>query len=81
MRAQDAPVVVIDTKTGERWPIWVEIDSNASTPERTSLLIHPATNYDAGHRYVVAMRKLKDAPATELEPARGLPLPTATTCR
>ena len=28
------PVVVIDAKTGERWPIWVEIDSNATRPRR-----------------------------------------------
>ena len=31
-RAKNAPVVVIDAKTGKRWPIWVEIDSNASSP-------------------------------------------------
>ena len=28
----DAPVVVIDAQTGERWPIWVELDSNATSP-------------------------------------------------
>jgi hypothetical protein len=59
-RAKDAPVVVIDAKTGKRWPIWVEIDSNASTPAETALLIHPATNFAAKHRYVVALRDLKD---------------------
>ncbi len=32
-----------------------------TTPPRTALLIHPARNFDAGHRYIVAMRKLKDA--------------------
>jgi hypothetical protein len=65
------PVVVIDTKRGERWPIWVEIDSNASTPASTALLIHPAKNWASGHRYVIAMRKLKDAAGTELEPPEG----------
>ena len=30
--ASRQPVVVIDAKTGERWPIWVEIDSNALDP-------------------------------------------------
>lgn len=65
------PVVVIDTKRGERWPIWVEIDSNASTPTSTALLIHPAKNWAAGNRYVIAMRKLKDAAGTELEPPEG----------
>ena len=68
---KQAPVVVIDTKTGDRWPIWVEIDSNASTPERTALLIHPSRNYDSGHRYVVAMRKLRAADGTLLDPPEG----------
>ncbi len=59
-RAKNAPVVVIDAKTGKRWPIWVEIDSNAATPAKTALLIHPATNFAAKHRYIVALRNLKD---------------------
>jgi hypothetical protein len=53
------PIIVIDAETGERWPIWVELDSNAPTPAETALMIHPARNYAAGHRYVVAMRNLK----------------------
>ncbi len=65
------PVVVIDTEDGERWPIWVEIDANAEAPEDTALLIHPAKNWAAGHRYVVGMRRLKDAAGTELEPPEG----------
>jgi hypothetical protein len=65
------PVVVIDTKDGERWPIWVEIDANASTPEQTAVLIHPAKNWASGHRYAIAMRKLKDASGNELAPPEG----------
>ncbi|MGH2985525.1 MAG: hypothetical protein ACRDLO_02415 [Solirubrobacterales bacterium] len=65
------PVVVIDTQTGERWPIWVEIDSNASTPASTALLIHPAKNWASGHRYAIAMRRLEDAAGNELEPPEG----------
>jgi hypothetical protein len=57
----DQPVVVIDATTGQRWPIWVEIDSNAGSPAGTALEIHPAVNFASGHRYVVAMRNLKDA--------------------
>jgi hypothetical protein len=59
LRANE-PIVVIDAATGQRWPIWVELDSNSSTPEQTGLLIHPARNYAAGHRYIVAMRNLRD---------------------
>jgi hypothetical protein len=58
---RDAPVVVIDATTGERQPIWVEIDSNAGSPATTALEIHPAVNFASGHRYIVALRNLKDA--------------------
>ena len=64
----DAPVVVIDAETGERWPIWVEIDSHASGPEGTALLIHAATNLASGHRYIVALRDLRTAAAETIQP-------------
>src|SRR4029453_14838423 len=53
------PIVVIDATTAKRVPIWVELDSNATSPANTALLIHGATQFEAGHRYIVAMRKLK----------------------
>jgi hypothetical protein len=58
---KNEPILVIDAETGEEWPIWVELDSNAPSPEETALLIHPARNYAPGHRYIVAMRNLRDA--------------------
>ena len=67
-RQRNAPIVVIDAKTGERWPIWAEIDSAAGDPERTALLIHPAKNFAAAHRYVVALRDLRTA-SNKLIPA------------
>ncbi len=57
----DAPIVVIDAKTGKRVPIWVEIDSNGGSAANTLLEIHPAVDYASGHRYIVAMRRLKSA--------------------
>ena len=55
-----APVVVIDTRNGDRWPIWVEIDANASTPARTALADPPGQELRAtGHRYAIALRNLK----------------------
>ena len=68
---QGAPVVVIDATTGERQPIWAEIDSNASSPDETALLIHPAKNFTGGHRYIVALRKLKDADGNTLAAPEG----------
>ena len=67
----DAPVVVIDAATGQRQPIWVEIDSNASTPAATALEIHPAVNFASGHRYIVALRNLKDGAGQPIAAPEG----------
>jgi hypothetical protein len=63
----NAPVVVVDAQTGERWPIWTEIDSTATDPSKAVLEIHPAVNFTAGHRYIVALRRLKNAAGEKLE--------------
>lgn len=63
----DAPVVVIDAQTGRRWPIWTEIDSTAADPSKAVLEIHPAVNFTPGHRYVVALRDLRNAAGEEVE--------------
>jgi hypothetical protein len=64
----DQPVVVINTKTLQRQLIWAEIDSNASTPDQTSLIIRPARNLDENTTYIVALRGLRDANGTVLQP-------------
>jgi hypothetical protein len=58
--AKDAPVLVVDARTGKRWPIWAELDANAKAGSRL-LEIHPAKNFLEGHRYVVVLRSLKRA--------------------
>jgi hypothetical protein len=63
----DQKAVVIDARTGKRWPIWVQIDSNAATPEETALMISPSVNFDEKGRYIVALRNLVDAEGDELE--------------
>ena len=68
---QNAPIVVIDEQTGERWPIWTELDSNATDAGRRALLMHPAVNFASGHRYIVAMRNLKDASGQTLKAPEG----------
>jgi hypothetical protein len=55
-----APIVLIDARTRKRQLIWAELDSNASDAQHTTLLIHPGKNLAEGHRYIVAMRHLKD---------------------
>jgi hypothetical protein len=60
--APDAPILLIDATTGERWPFWSELDHNAATPPgQRLLLLRPAVNFREAHRYLVALRNLKDA--------------------
>jgi len=66
-----APIVLIDAHTGERAPIFVEIDSNATEPQSTALMIHPATNLASGHRYIIALRELKDADGKTIRAPEG----------
>ena len=70
-QTSDEPIVVIDADTHKRVPIWVELDSNATTPQSTAVLIHGATQFEAGHRYMVAMRNLKDASGNTLDAPEG----------
>src|SRR3954471_22898567 len=60
-KAKNAPVIVIDEKTGKRWPLWVELDSNATSARQRLVEIHPAKNFLEGHTYVVVLRGLRKA--------------------
>ena len=64
-----APVLVINARTLRRQLIWTELDSNASTPANTALLIHPAKNFREGERYIVALRNLRGADGAPLQPS------------
>jgi hypothetical protein len=70
-RQPSQPIVVIDAETGKRWPIWAEIDSNPTSHATTALLINPAKNFDARHRYIVALRNLKTANGATIEAPPG----------
>ncbi len=61
-RKADAPILLIDADTLEHKLIWAELDTNmVSDPERQALIIRVAKNLDYGHRYIVALRGLKNA--------------------
>ena len=70
----DAPIVVIDAATGERQLIWTELDSNAGTAAETDLLIHWGRNLLDGHRYIVALRNLKDSAGKTIAAPAGFRL-------
>ena len=62
----DAPIVLLDTTTGERLPYWAELDAQA--PEGDQLLmIHPAAALPEGHHIVVALRDLVDTDGDPIE--------------
>ncbi|HEX9694686.1 MAG TPA: hypothetical protein VGB64_00060 [Actinomycetota bacterium] len=59
--AADAPILIIDAATGERWSFWSELDTNALTGDDERLLIlRPAKNFLEGRRYLVALRNMRD---------------------
>ncbi len=65
------PAVVIDAETGERHPIWAELDANAANSADANVIIRPLRNFDEGKRYIVALRGLRNAQGGAVEP----PLP------
>lgn len=65
----DAPIVIVDTTTGRRWPYWAEMDAQAPKPARRALIVRPARNFLEGHRYVVALRGLRDHGGASIKPA------------
>ncbi len=55
----DSPIVVIDARTGKRWPVWAETDMNSAAGNR-AVIVRPVTNFLEGRRYIVAARGLVD---------------------
>ena len=59
--ARKAPILVINARTGERHPIWAELDPHPDRRKDVNLQIRPAANWEEGTRYIVALRNLRDA--------------------
>jgi hypothetical protein len=71
MHAYDDPaqrVVVINADTGDRHPIWAEMDSNPADDADRNLIIRPAVNFDEGGHYIVALRGLTSGGETIAPP-------------
>lgn len=67
----DAPIVLLDARTGERHPYWAEIDSRAPDDAHRMTFIRPATNLREGRRYVVAIRDVVDGAGRPIEPTHA----------
>jgi hypothetical protein len=66
----DAPMVILNAETGERHPFWSELDShpNAVAAGERALILRPATNFEEGARYIVALRNLRGAGGSTIQP-------------
>jgi hypothetical protein len=66
----DAPIAIINARTGERHPFWSELDVHPDTPDSKRLLIlRPARNFDESTRYIVAMRRMRRTDGSLIEPS------------
>jgi hypothetical protein len=72
--APDAPIVLLDADTGARAAYFAEMDSQANPAEGAVLVVRPAKNLTEGHRYVVALRGLKDASGNAIPVSRAFRL-------
>ena len=67
----DSPIVVIDADTGERHLQWAELDANATSDAERALIIRPGANFEEGHRYIVALRRLVDGAGNRIAAPRA----------
>ena len=70
----DQPIVLLDAATGERWPIWSELDAQAEPADQPSLIVRVAENLPEGHRFIVAMRNLRNGAGDPIAAERGFAL-------
>ncbi|MBG0561455.1 hypothetical protein [Actinoplanes aureus] len=68
--ARDAPILLINTRTGQRTPHWAELDAHGSG----LLIIRPAVALREATRYAVVLRGLRDRTGALL-PAPGKTTP------
>lgn len=70
--ADGSPLVVVDSESGERMPVWAELDyaGKAKDGERT-LYIRPAVPLVNGHHYVVGLRDLVGTDGKAVAPSEG----------
>ncbi len=71
---RDQPIVLIDAANGQRQLVWAEMDSNATSPAGTDLIIRVGKNLKEGHRYIVAMRDLRTASGRRIPAPPGFAL-------
>jgi len=66
--AADSPTVIIDADSGEHILHFTELDSQASTDALRALIVRAEIRLTEGHRYIVALRGLRDLSGAPIEP-------------
>jgi hypothetical protein len=67
----NTPVAIIDAETGAKQLLWVERDERGSTIDDQPLIIRVGKNLKEGHRYIVALRNMKDSMGATIEAPDG----------
>jgi hypothetical protein len=67
----DSPTVILDATTGERVLHFAELDADGTTDANRSLILRPGIRLREGHRYIVALRHLRDRSGNEIQPRRA----------
>jgi len=65
---KDHPTVLMDLKTGEKIPHWVENDARSDDPKQVLFYIRPAVRLQYNRTYGVAIRGMKGKSGVALEP-------------
>ena len=61
-------MVLVDTASGDRVPLWAEVDADAGGPDGHLLVIHPAVSLEAATTYAVGLRGLLTTEGTPVVP-------------
>jgi hypothetical protein len=59
--------VVVDLDTGERVPVWAELDTDSAAEGEQVVIVRPARNLTAGHRHAVGLVGLVDGDGSDIE--------------
>ncbi len=65
----DASVVLVDTTSGERIPLWAEVDVDSAADDGQLLVVRPAISLAAATTYAVGLRNLVTTAGTPVEPS------------
>ncbi len=65
--AADSPTIIIEADTGTRIPHFAEIDITRGDLDHKTFMIHPVVPLADGKRYIVAVRRVKDASGADID--------------